>query len=71
MDNDALARYADDHCRIGSLENLQPLGVTASGDHCRIGSLERSPSPSPVSVSDHCRIGSLEIFCCLLSVSRA
>ena len=30
----------DDHCRIGSLENLRGVRTLWCSDHCRIGSLE-------------------------------
>ena len=51
----------NDHCRIGSLENLVSTVLITGDDHCRIGSLEMEDYNDAVSLCDHCRIGSLEI----------
>ena len=40
MDDVVEFEYEKDHCRIGSLENIEEDLAAAKADHCRIGSLE-------------------------------
>ena len=61
MGHEFTLQPGEDHCRIGSLENIVIDEMAGYFDHCRIGSLENFFAWETPAVLDHCRIGSLEI----------